>query len=143
MYIAKRHQKVLPENFRVTRALRQRDVCNSHFLLQVFSCIQYDVTLAEFLSGYSKLMKTMYRISANSFRRNYSFLNLALCTVIKGHAETIQGQKLFAVIRQVIMACTVFAHVPLVLPVRITVKSLTVKWATIGKLDFSQKDNIK
>ena len=39
-----------------------------------------------------------YRISANSFRGNYSFLNLALCTVTKG-VETIQGQKLFVEIR--------------------------------------------
>ena len=27
-----------------------------------------------------------YRISANSFRGNYSFLNLALCTVTFGHS---------------------------------------------------------
>ena len=44
-----------------------------------------------------------YRISANSFRGNYSFLNLNLCTVTKvtvhTGAETIQGRKLFAEIR--------------------------------------------
>ena len=50
-----------------------------------------------------------YRISANSFRGNYSFLNLTLCTVTFGHStyrcgnysreETIQGRKLFAEIR--------------------------------------------
>ena len=54
-----------------------------------------------------------YRISANSFRGNYSFLNLALCTVTfalylinlnscRGNyskEETIQGRKLFAEIR--------------------------------------------
>ena len=41
---------------------------------------------------------TYYRISANSFRGNYSFLNLALCTVtftVHKSAETIQGRKLF------------------------------------------------
>ena len=41
-----------------------------------------------------------YRIAANSFRGNYSFLNLTLCTVTFAHstyrdAETIQGRKLF------------------------------------------------
>ena len=51
----------------------------------------------------------IYRISANSFRGNYSFLNLALCTVTFVHSiyrcrnysreEIIQGQKLFAEIR--------------------------------------------
>ena len=30
-----------------------------------------------------------YRISANSFRGNYSFLNLTLCTVTKGHSVTV------------------------------------------------------
>ena len=56
-----------------------------------------------------------YRISANSFRGNYSFLNLALFTVTfdlyfinlnscRGNyskEETIQGRKLFAEIRYV------------------------------------------
>ena len=52
----------------------------------------------------SNVYKLTYRISANSFRGNYSFLNLA-----KGHStkkcgnywreETIQVQKLFAEIR--------------------------------------------
>ena len=43
----------------------------------------------------------IYRISANSFRGNYSFLKLSLCTVTFGQvtvhksAETIQGRKLF------------------------------------------------
>jgi hypothetical protein len=45
-----------------------------------------------------------YRISANSYRGNYSFLNLTLCTVtfdvtVHTGAETIQGRKLFAEIR--------------------------------------------
>ena len=50
-----------------------------------------------------------YRISANSFRGNYSFLNLTLCSVTFGHStyrcgnysrkESIQGRKLFAEIR--------------------------------------------
>merc|ERR1712086_418114 len=50
-----------------------------------------------------------YRISAYSFRGNYSFLNLTLCTVTFDHStyrcgnysreETIQGRKLFAEIR--------------------------------------------
>ena len=53
-----------------------------------------------------------YRISANSFRGNYSFLNLTLCTVTFGDStyrcgnysrkETIQGRKLFAEIRCII-----------------------------------------
>ena len=57
----------------------------------------------------------MYRISANSFRGNYSFLNLALFTVTfdlyfinlnscsgnYSREETIQGRKLFAEIRYV------------------------------------------
>ena len=30
-------------------------------------------------------LKNSYRIFANSFHGNYSFLNLTLCTVIKGH----------------------------------------------------------
>jgi hypothetical protein len=48
-------------------------------------------------------------ISANSFRGNYSFLNLTLCTVTFDYStyrcgnylreETIQGRKLFAEIR--------------------------------------------
>ena len=42
-------------------------------------------------------MEIGYRISANSFRGNYSFLKLALCTVATVHksAETIKGRKLF------------------------------------------------
>ena len=38
-----------------------------------------------------------YRISANSFRGNYSFLNLTLRTKVAVHTggETIQGRKLF------------------------------------------------
>ena len=44
---------------------------------------------------------------------------------------------------QVIVAHTVFAHVPSVLPVRITVESLTIEWTTIGKVEFSAKGNIK
>ena len=50
-----------------------------------------------------------YRISANSFCRNYSFLNLTLCSVTfadrtyrcgnYSREETIQGRKLFAEVR--------------------------------------------
>ena len=47
----------------------------------------------------------IYRISANSFRVNYSFLNLTLSTVtlvtVHMGAETIQGRKLFAEIRYI------------------------------------------
>ena len=63
--------------------------------------------LSKYLSKY--LLK--YRISANSFCRNYSFLNLTLCTVTFGYStyrcgnysreETIQGRKLFAEIRYI------------------------------------------
>ena len=55
------------------------------------------------------LKKTVYRISSNSFRGNYSFLNLSLCTVTFGSStyrcgnysreETIQGRKLYEEIR--------------------------------------------
>ena len=42
----------------------------------------------------------IYHISKNSFRANYSFLNLAFCTVTFGDTiqgrKPIQGQKLFA-----------------------------------------------
>ena len=53
-----------------------------------------------------------YCISANSFRGNYSFLKLTLCTVTFDHStyrcgnysreETIQGRKLFAEIQYLI-----------------------------------------
>ena len=57
--------------------------------------------------------KTTYRISTNSFRGNYSFLNLALftvtfdlyfinlnsCRVNYSREETIQGRKLYEEIR--------------------------------------------
>ena len=63
------------------------------------------------------LLFSIYRISANSFRGNYSFLNLALFTVTfdlyfinlnscRGNysrEETIQGRKLFAEIRYAIL----------------------------------------
>ena len=59
--------------------------------------------------GSFKERKHYYRISANSFRGNCSFLNLTLCTVSFGDStyrcgnylreETIQGRKLFAEIR--------------------------------------------
>ena len=58
----------------------------------------------------SVLPKLTYRISANSFRGNYSFFTLILCSVTFGHStyrcgnysreETIQRRKLFAEIRQ-------------------------------------------
>ena len=51
-----------------------------------------------------------YRISSYSFRRNYSFLNLTLCTVTFGTgAETIQGQKLYEEIRYVMIFKTYVA----------------------------------
>ena len=53
--------------------------------------------------------KNIYHISAYSFRGNYSFLNLTLCTVTFGNStqrcgnysreETIQGRKLYEEIR--------------------------------------------
>ena len=58
---------------------------------------------------FSQKKNTAYRISANSFHGNYSFLNLTLCTVTFGYStyrcgnysreETIQGRELFAEIR--------------------------------------------
>ena len=41
-----------------------------------------------------KNTENIYRIFVNSFRGNYSFLNLALCTVTKGH-RYIKVRKLF------------------------------------------------
>ena len=38
--------------------------------------------------------KNTYRTSANSFRRNYSFLSLTLCTVTFVHSKYIQVRKL-------------------------------------------------
>ena len=69
------------------------------------------VGMATYSSLRNSFKKYMYRISANSFRGNYSFLNLSLCTVTFDHStyrcgnysreETIQGRKLFAEIRYV------------------------------------------
>ena len=57
------------------------------------------VGMATYSSLRNSFKKYMYRISANSFRGNYSFLNLSLCTVtlitVHTGAETIQGRKLF------------------------------------------------
>ena len=56
-----------------------------------------------------RLVKCIYHISSYSFRGNYSFLNLTLCTVTLGNStyrcgnysreETIQGRKLYEEIR--------------------------------------------
>ena len=64
-----------------------------------------DKSLLTYLSN----IKWRYRISANSFRGNYSFLNLTLCTVTFGHstyrcgnysrAETIRGNTVCILIR--------------------------------------------
>ena len=77
------------------------------------------VEIIPVFSTFSNIFKKkniyIYRISANSFRGNYSFLNLALCTVTfdlyfinlnscRGNysrEETIQGRKLFAEIRYI------------------------------------------
>ena len=69
---------------------------------KTFYCNYLDQSI--YISGLIK-----YRISANSFRGNYSFFNLTLCTVTFDHStyrcgnysreETIQGRKLFAEIR--------------------------------------------
>ena len=90
---------------------------------QFENCPKYDYELSRRQNTYRKSMgglkiflgfknkqtKIIYRISANSFRGNYSFLNLTLCTVTFVHItyrcgnylreETIQGWKLFAEIR--------------------------------------------
>ena len=63
-------------------------------------CVKFDIQMrvkahAKICINYRKHWKS-YRIPAKSFRGNYSFLNLALCT-----AETIQGRKLFAEIRYI------------------------------------------
>ena len=69
------------------------------------ACALVFVRLLEIIS----FKKSIYRISANSFRRNYSFLNLTLCTVTfvnstyrcgnYSREETIQGRKLYEEIR--------------------------------------------
>ena len=46
------------------------------------------------MKGCEVPIKSKYRISANSFRGNYSFLNLTLCTVTFGHS-TYRCEKLF------------------------------------------------
>ena len=56
---------------------------------------------------------TVYRISSYSFRRNYSFLKLTLCTMTFGYSpyrcrnysreETIQGRKIYEEIRQFVL----------------------------------------
>ena len=56
-------------------------------------------------TSYGNLSDSIYRISANSFRGNYSSLNLTLCTLTFCHSpyrcgnysreETIQGRKLY------------------------------------------------
>ena len=68
--------------------------------------VKFGQTSIEFLFFLS------YRISTNSFRGNYSFLELTLCTVTFDHStyrcrnysreETVQGQKLFAEIQYLI-----------------------------------------
>merc|ERR1711956_76215 len=62
-----------------------------------------------------------YRISANSFRGNYSFLNLTLCNVTFKHStyrcgnysreETIQGRKLFAEIRYMVKCLEIYVRI--------------------------------
>ena len=71
---------------------------------KTFYCNYLDQSI--YISGLIK-----YRISANSFRGNYSFFNLTLCTVTFDHStyrcgnysreETIQGRKLFAEIQYI------------------------------------------
>ena len=73
-----------------------------------------ELGLIRFLSHSSLvayLAKGIYPISSFSFRGNYSFLNLSLCTVTFDHStyrcgnysreEIIQGRKLFAEIRYI------------------------------------------
>ena len=65
------------------------------FLLQVFSCIQYDVTLAEFLSGYSKLLKTIFCLKFLSSKQSlivhtvvaplWPLVNIFQPTCFRGH----------------------------------------------------------
>ena len=43
-------------------------------------------------SNFSLKYIYIYRISANSFRGNYSFLNLTLCTVTFGYSTVTFGQ---------------------------------------------------
>ena len=89
---------------------------NFQFLAHVVFFILFILilhTISYHVTYFSKDMKYTYRISANSFRGNYSFLNFALFTVTfdlyfinlnscRGNysrEETIQGRKLFAEIR--------------------------------------------
>ena len=70
------------------------------------SITKLEDTNAEWFHAYKyALLNLPYRISANSFRGNYSFLNLSLCIVTFGTvhtgAETIQGRKLYAEVRYI------------------------------------------
>ena len=65
----------------------------------------------QFSKCFRSLEQFTYRISSYSFRGNYSFLNLTLCTVTFGNStyrcgyysreETIQGRKLYEEIRYI------------------------------------------
>ena len=75
-------------------------ILSQWFPLTLWWRIWIKVCMYSFLVGYTlftwsndQFWNYKYRISAISFRGNYSFLNLALCT------ETIQGRKLFAEIQ--------------------------------------------
>ena len=100
-------------------SLFENQLCPVHLILKCSNWRQLSKLLSKFgclciyflLFGSRNFNKNWftYRISANSFRWNYSFLNLTLCTVTFGHSkyrcgnylreETIQGWKLFAEIR--------------------------------------------
>ena len=83
---------------------------NMYVWLRSTICIKY---MKHDRHTFSSVIDCTYRISANSFRGNYSFLNLALFTVTfdlyfinlnscRGNysrEETIQGRKIFAEIR--------------------------------------------
>ena len=83
----------------------KRSGVNSDFF--TLTCTQFPQFLM--VAMYISKRLVVYRISANSFRENYSFLNLALCTVTFGYStyrcgnysreETIQLRKLFVEIR--------------------------------------------
>ena len=103
--------------------LYQNDYEGLRYILNDFKSLptffQWFMALSSWKIGFVFVLHTLqgkeirYRISANSFRGNYSFLNLALFTVTfdlyfinlnscRGNysrEETIQGRKLFAEIR--------------------------------------------
>ena len=96
----------------LVRLIKKKGKMLSHYSLlltkaKIISAICTNYSCNDTL--FRKVSQSMYRISSYSFRGNYSFLNLTLCTVTFGNStyrcgnysgeETIQGRKLYEEIR--------------------------------------------